>query len=146
MQIPLERIESAKEAMPEPKSKTVEVQTVFRESHAQTDPYSPNYEPDYQNVPEVLQIAGLKYGDGLPATMTEMHLIEGMREKRAFDYALPPTSDEACFGLRRKLMVEQEIREWDKRNSDIMALQNERLNLLQSALVEREKETEEKHA
>lgn len=43
-------------------------------------------------------------------------------------------------------MVEQEIREWDKRNSDIMALQNERLNLLQSALVEREKETEEKHA
>lgn len=54
--------------------------------------------------------------------MAEMHLIEQMREKRAFDYALPPTSDEACFSLRRKLMVEQEIREWDKRNSDIMAL------------------------
>ena len=146
MQIPLERIESAKEPVPEPKSKTVEVQTVFRESHAQTDPYSPNYEPDYQNVPEVLQIAKMRYGDGLPATMHEMHVIEQMRDKRAFDYALPPTSDEACFSLRRKLMVDQEIREWEKRNSDIMALQNERLNLLQSALVEREKETEEKHA
>jgi hypothetical protein len=42
-----------------------------------------------------------------------------MREKRAFDYALPPTSDEACFALRRKLMVEQEVREWDKREDDI---------------------------
>jgi len=87
MQIPLERIESAKEPQPEPKSKTVEVQTVFRESHAQTDPYSPNYEPDYQNVPEVLQIAKMRYGDGLPATMHEMHVIEQMRDKRAFDYA-----------------------------------------------------------
>lgn len=76
MQIPMERIESAKEPVPEPKSKTVEVQTVFRESGAQTDPYSPNYEPDYQHVPEVLQIANLKFGEGLPATMAEMHLIE----------------------------------------------------------------------
>lgn len=78
--------------------------------------------------------------------MAEMQLIEQMREKRAFDYALPPTSDEASFSLRRKLMVEQEVREWDKRSDDIKTLQNERLNLLQSALVEREKETEEKHA
>jgi len=69
-----------------------------------------------------------------------------MREKRAFENALPPTSDEACFNLRRKLMEEQEFREWGKREDDIKRLQNERLNLLQSALVEREKETEEKHA
>jgi hypothetical protein len=38
--------------------------------------------------------------------MAEMELIEQMREKRAFDNALPPTSDEACFTLRRKLMEE----------------------------------------
>ena len=78
--------------------------------------------------------------------MAEMELIEQMREKRAFENALPPTSDEACFTLRRKLMEEQEVREWTKREDDIKRLQNERLNLLQSALVEREKETEEKHA
>lgn len=78
--------------------------------------------------------------------MAEMELIEQMREKRAFENALPPTSDEACFTLRRKLMEEQEFREWNKREEDIKRLQNERLNLLQSALVEREKETEEKHA
>lgn len=102
----MERIESAKEPQPEPKSKTVEVQTVFRESGAQTDPYSPNYEVGKDDVPEVLQIANFKFGEGLPASMTEMQLIEAMREKRAHDFALPPTSDEACFQLRRKLMVE----------------------------------------
>lgn len=78
--------------------------------------------------------------------MAEMELIDQMREKRAFDNALPPTSDEACFTLRRRLMEDQEVREWTKREDDIKRLQNERLNLLQSALVEREKESEEKHA
>lgn len=146
MQIPMERIESAKEPQPEPTQKTVEVQTVFRESGAQTDPYSPNYEVGKDDVPEVLQIANFKFGEGLPASMTEMYLIEAMREKRAHDFALPPTSDEACFILRRKLMVEQEVRDWEKREDDIKALQNERLNLLQSALVDREKETVEMHA
>ena len=53
-----------------------------------------------------------------------------MREKRAFDNALPPTSDEACFALRRKLMEDQEVREWTRREDDIKRLQNERLNLL----------------
>jgi hypothetical protein len=78
--------------------------------------------------------------------MEEMELIANMREKRAFDYALPPTSDEACFILRRKLMDEQENREWAKREEDIKRDQNQKLNLLHSALVESEKDTEEKHA
>jgi hypothetical protein len=53
---------------------------------------------------EVLTIKDFFYGKGLPASMAEMELIEQMREKRAFENALPPTSDEACFSLRRKLM------------------------------------------
>lgn len=132
--------------VPEPKTKTAEVQTIFRESEAQTNPYTPEYIIDKENVPEVLSIANLRFNKGLPASMAEMELIEQMREKRSFENALPPTSDEACFILRRKLMEEQEVREWNKREEDIKRLQNERLNLLQSALVEREKETEEKHA
>jgi len=116
------------------------------ESEVQTDPFSPEYVIEKENQPEVLTIAHLKFARGLPASMTEMELIEQMREKRAFENALPPTSDEACFQLRRKLMEEQETRGWSKREEDIKRLQNERLNLLQSALVEREKETEEKHA
>ena len=79
---------------------------------------------------EVLTIKDLFYGKGLPASMAEMELIEQMREKRAFENSLPPTSDEACFTLRRKLMEDQEVREWGKREDDIKRLQNERLNLL----------------
>ena len=51
-----------------------------------------------------MSIEKLTYGKGLPASMTEMQLIEKKREKNAFENALPPTSDEACFVLRRKLM------------------------------------------
>ena len=101
MQISEERIQSAKiSQMAEPRTKNTEVQTVFRESEAQTDPYSPDYQVDPQNIPEVLSINHYKYGSGLPATMIEMDLIEKMRESKAFDNALPPTSDEACFLLR----------------------------------------------
>lgn len=146
MQIPEERIESAKIPIEEPKTKTAEVQTIFRESEAQTDPYSPEIQLDPQNVPEVASIKHYKYGSGLPATMIEMDLIEKMRESKAFDNALPPTSDEACFTLRRRLMEEQEHRLWDSRENEIKRMQNERLNLLQSALVERERDLEEKHA
>lgn len=107
MQIPEERIIQAKERVDEPKAKTVEIQTVYRESEAQTDPFTPEYVEDRSNgIPEVLTIKDLAYGRGLPASMAEMELIDQMREKRAFDNALPPTSDEACFTLRRKLMEE----------------------------------------
>jgi len=122
------------------------VQTVFRESEAQTNPYTPDYIINKENVPEVLSIANLQFGKGLPASMEEMDLIAQMREKRAFENALPPTSDEASFYLRRNLMEQLEVREWNKREEDIKRVQNERLNLLQSALVEREKDTEEKNA
>jgi hypothetical protein len=146
MQIQEDKIETSKVPIEEPKTKVAEVQTIFRDSEAQTNPYTPEYIIDKENVPEVLSIANLKFNKGLPASMTEMELIEQMREKRAFDNALPPTSDEACFTLRRRLMEEQEVREWNKREEDIKRLQNERLNLLQSALVERERDNEDKHA
>ena len=151
MSIPEEQINAAKmsseeQQFEEPLAKTVEIQTDYRESGTQTDPFTPDYVIERGQTPEVLTIAHLNYGRGLPASMAEMELIEQMREKRAFENALPPTSDEACFSLRRKLMEEQEFREWGKREDDIKRLQNERLNLLQSALVEREKESEDNHS
>ena len=49
----------------------------YRESEAQTDPFSPEYVVDKDNVNlEVLQIKDLFYGKGLPASMAEMELIE----------------------------------------------------------------------
>ena len=50
--------------------------TTNRESEAQTDPFTPDYQIDKENAPEVLTIAHLRYGKGLPASMAEMELIE----------------------------------------------------------------------
>lgn len=75
MHIPEERIQSAKIPEEEPKTKTVEVQTVYRESAAQTVPYTPAYKIDPQNIPEVQSYAHFKYGEHLPASMTEMLYI-----------------------------------------------------------------------
>ena len=148
MEIPEERIQNAKIAEEEePKSKVVGIQTDYRESATQTDPYSPVCVIENSGQPpEVYSIFHLKFGSGLPASMAEMEVIENMREKRYFDDALPPTSDEACFILRRKLMNDQEYRQLKNREEEIKRVQNEKLNLLQSALIEREKVNEERNA
>jgi hypothetical protein len=130
----------------EPKSRTVEVQTDYRESETQTDPFTPNYVVRDGETPEVLGLQKLKWGEGLPAGFDELEAIELNREKSAFDYALPPTSDEASFNLRSRLMQDQEVREWKKREDQMKTIQNERMNVLKSALIEREKDVEEKNA
>lgn len=71
--------------------------------------------------------------------------IEEQREKTKFEGSLPPTSDEACFILRRKLMEGQEIREWQKREKNIKKLQKNKLNLLQTLLEERERLAEKEN-
>lgn len=43
-------------------------------------------------------------------------------------------------------MEHQEHREWNKKEDEIKKLHNEKLYLLQSALIEREKEVEDKNA
>lgn len=105
MDVPEKRIQQAKIIEEEePRAKAVEIQTDFRDGQTQTDPFTPDYIIEWGQTPEVLTIEHLKFGSGLPASMAEMELIESMWEKRAFEQALPPTSDEACFVLRRKLM------------------------------------------
>ena len=68
---------------------------------------------------QLLTLKHMTFGNGLPATMDEMEYIQIQREKIAFENALPPTSDESSFLLRRKLMEEQEFKEWNKRETEI---------------------------
>jgi hypothetical protein len=125
------------------KYRTVACQTIYRDSQTQTDPFAPDAHCAKDSRPEVLVLKEMGLKCSLPISMDEMYFIEDLREKNAFEGALPPTSDEACFSLRRKLMEEQEIREWKKRGMELKRTQNEKLNLLQAALVVREKDTEE---
>ncbi len=115
----------------EPANKEVGCQSKYRDSYVQTIPYTPKYTVlDQDNEPEVLTLKHMTFGNGLPATMDEMEYIKIQREKISFENALPPTSDESSFLLRRKLMEEQEIKEWNKRETEIKKLTFKFLTLL----------------
>ena len=119
------------------------MQTKYRDSDVQTDPYTPDYIVRPGEEPEVLSLAALKAGGkGLPVSAAEVEMIERARAKRLFNKDLPPTTDEASYNLRRELMEGQEMREWKAREAEIDRIQGERLALLQQAVEEREKETE----
>merc|ERR1719343_1993151 len=121
-------------AVPESKTKTVGTQSVYRESEAQTDPYSPDYFIVPNQVPEVLTLTHLTYGAGLPATEAELAIIERTRQKRLFDSMLPPPTDEFNLEVRAALMEAQEFRDWAERERHIRELQERRLQLLKEAL------------
>ncbi len=131
------------QAVPTELTRTVAVQTKYRETEAQTDPYTPDYtiRPG-EKEPEVLSLAALSFGRGLPVGAAEVEMIERARAKREFEQSLPPTTDEASFQIRRQMMEEQESREWKARESEIDRIQARRLAMLEKALQEREQETE----
>jgi len=123
--------------VPESKTKTVGTQSVYRESEAQTNPYSPDYFIVPNQVPEVLTLTHLTYGAGLPATEAELAIIERTRQKRLFEAMLPPPTDEFNLNLRAQLMEAKEFRNWADREKTIRELQEKRLELLRTALGER---------
>jgi len=123
---------------PEPLTKTAETQSDFRESETQTNPYTPDYHPlppGYE--PEVLTLTALSYGQGLPAGLNEVKMIERARAKREFEASLPPMTDEVSLALRRKMMGEQELRDWNVREEQILEMQQEKLATFDTSLRER---------
>mmetsp|Transcript_6427 Transcript_6427/g.15588 ORF Transcript_6427/g.15588 Transcript_6427/m.15588 type:complete len:704 (+) Transcript_6427:137-2248(+) len=131
--------------MPEPKAKTVGTQSLYRESEAQTNPYSPEYVTSSDQSPEVLTITHLVYGGGLPATEAELKMIERTRQKRIFEAMLPPPTDQFNLEVRSQLMEQQEFRDWAEREKHIKDLQDKRLELLKDALEGRKDKYEQGH-
>jgi len=131
--------------MLEPKSKTVATQSMYRESDAQTTPYSPDYFITPNQMPEVLTLKNLAFSQGLPATEAEIQIIERTRQKRVFEAMLPPPTDEFLFGVRAQLMEAQEFRDWADRERQIKELQEKRLILLRQAIDERDSKREGAH-
>uniref|UniRef100_A0A7S3S6L9 Cilia- and flagella-associated protein 91 n=1 Tax=Emiliania huxleyi TaxID=2903 RepID=A0A7S3S6L9_EMIHU len=105
---------------PEPAAREMATQSDYRESEAQTDPFSPEYSLPPGEAPELLALAGLTHVNGqLPATLQTVEAIERARAKRQFEAALPPLTDEASLSLRRKMLSEQETREWAVREAEM---------------------------
>ena len=119
-------------------------QTLMRESEAQTIPAPFGTVKQDNTFQEIFELKDFHYGNGLPVEMHDIELIAKAREKRAFNDALPPLSDEANFNLRNKLTNEQETREWRQKEKEIEEINEKRLLTLQQFLENREKEFEAK--
>ena len=125
---------------PTPPTKEMGTQSDYRESEAQTDPYTPEYVITDGSNPELLTLANLSYGAGLPATLYEVELIERARARRQFDASLPDIREDP--DTWRDMMEAQQMREMKDREQQIIRLQAARLDLMRDALRKQEDETE----
>uniref|UniRef100_A0A3Q2PQ84 Cilia- and flagella-associated protein 91 n=1 Tax=Fundulus heteroclitus TaxID=8078 RepID=A0A3Q2PQ84_FUNHE len=123
----------------QPAQRSVGVQTDYRESETQTDPYSPAYVLQPGTTPsELLQLAALTWGRGLPAGLAEVEMIERARAKRLWEASLPPLHDRSQLDKRRRMMEEMEAKEWAFREGEIQKLQEARLAVLEELLKQRD--------
>ncbi|RHY60498.1 hypothetical protein DYB30_009080 [Aphanomyces astaci] len=123
-------------------TRSIGIQTMYRDSEAQTTPYTPDFTVKAGTSPEIATLTSFSYENGLPAGMAEVELIQRNRQKRAFDASLPPMTDEASFELRKRMMEQQEKAEWAFREVEIDRVHDQRLQLLEKALVERDHENQ----
>lgn len=126
----------------ETSTKDIAIQTQYRESEAQTIPYTPAYVIPPGQDPEVLLLKNLTYDEGLPMGEKEMAMIGYARAKRDLEVNLPPFTDEASLHLRKRLMEAQELREFRMREAEIDRKRNEKLETLTNALNDREQSNE----
>ncbi|XP_055290579.1 cilia- and flagella-associated protein 91 isoform X2 [Moschus berezovskii] len=129
--------------LPVPSKYTVGTQTDYRDAEVQTDPYSPEYVVCQDSIPELLTLATLTWGRGLPAGQAEVEMIERAREKRAWEDTLPPLSDTSQFEKRRRMMNAMERKEWAFREQEIEKLQEIRLEVLKELLKKRDENQNE---
>ncbi|XP_038300990.1 cilia- and flagella-associated protein 91 isoform X1 [Canis lupus familiaris] len=122
---------------------TVGTQTDYRDAEVQTDPYSPEYVVCQDSIPELLTLATLTWGRGLPAGQAEVEMIERAREKRAWEATLPCLSDTSQFEKRRRMMNAMERKEWAFREQEIEKLQEIRLEVLKELLKKRDENQNE---
>uniref|UniRef100_A0A8C2BY39 Cilia- and flagella-associated protein 91 n=1 Tax=Cyprinus carpio TaxID=7962 RepID=A0A8C2BY39_CYPCA len=94
-------------ALPKSSGRSVGVQTDYRESETQTDPFTPDYAVRPGTAPtELLTLATLTWG------LAEVEMIERARMKRAWEATLPSLKDLSQLDKRRRMMEEMERKEW----------------------------------
>jgi len=126
-------------------TKTVATQSDYRESEAQTDPYTTDHVVKPGESPEVLTLGAFTWGNGLPMGQIEVELVERARLKRLVEGNYPPATDDRSFALRAKQMEMIETRSWEDREKDLKKEQDKRLEQLEAQLDARSKALEAKH-
>lgn len=100
-------------------TKTIAIQTDYRDGEAQTDPYTPEYVVKPGTQPELLTLITLSFGRGLPVGLAEVEMIERARAKRAWEATLPAINDPTMWQKRLRMMTEMERKEWLFREHEI---------------------------
>jgi len=126
-------------------TKTIGTQSDFRESEAQTDPFTPDYVVKEGETPEVLTLTAFKHGNGLPMGLREVELVERARLKRTVEASFPPVTDDRSFALRAQMMEALETKQWADREADLKRDQDTRLEKLEQQLQQRSAALEAKH-
>ncbi|XP_039311922.1 cilia- and flagella-associated protein 91 isoform X2 [Solenopsis invicta] len=124
--------------------KNAETQTDYRESETQTEPWEPPCKIISGHNPEVLTLAHLTWKNGLPAGVHEVHIINRMRMKKAWEAILPPMDTPANIKMRNSIITALDIEEWAFRESEIQFIMDLRLDLMRDLLQSRESEYEKK--
>uniref|UniRef100_A0A8D3B493 Cilia- and flagella-associated protein 91 n=1 Tax=Scophthalmus maximus TaxID=52904 RepID=A0A8D3B493_SCOMX len=119
----------------QPTHLSVGVQTDYRESETQTDPYSPEYVLRPGTTPPELLLSARRPG--------EVEMIERARAKRSWEASLPPLDDPSQRHKRWRMMEEMEAEEWAYRDGQIQKLQDARLALLTDLLRQRDEAQEQ---
>ncbi|ESN94403.1 hypothetical protein HELRODRAFT_149301, partial [Helobdella robusta] len=118
-------------------------QTDLREGVTQTEPYTPEYYVPKGTTSELLSIAMLSYGCGLPAGLAEVEMIERMRTKRIWELEQMQLSEKCQVEKRMKKMEEQHALEWSVRDAEIQRILDLRLKVTMKMLRLREGQTDE---
>lgn len=106
---------------------------MYRESEAQTDPFSPDYyiADDCTVSPPELDAVHVSYRNAsLPAGLEEIEELARMQKKREFEASLPPTTDPASLKKRFMMIEENEAKEWAFRQQQLKDIQEKRLNMI----------------
>ena len=72
----------------------------------------------------------------------EVTMIERARDKRAMEASLPPITDEASLEIRKKIMEQQELREFKLREMEFDTMRDKRLEVLRKVIDERDASNE----
>lgn len=130
-------------------SRTFGTQTMYRESEAQTDPYTADYyvAGEGEVEPEVLSLTHLSYAAGtLPAGLPEIEAIERARARRQFEMSLQPVSEGPhALEQRRRMLKHQEVEDLKRRENELVSMQNARFDDIRAELRERERAIEDDH-
>lgn len=132
-----ENIESGSES--EERYRTMAIQTVYRESSAQTKPFLPEcyMEQVIDDIPEVVHIADMIDSITYPG-LKEIEIVERSRKRRQWEMSLPPIIAPEEIASRVTALEAFEWEEWVAREKDINECQQARLKIVSDLIAKRE--------